>query len=286
MCPKSHSRQKRLSIQCVYSTPFVIIMGGCLSLLQQAVPQVTEALGGEAEQGSGGDNNHNGNHNHSAVQLSSTAGTGGHVSTNSPCIYPSLPAGAEKIHVRNVYDGDTLTLMDERRVRFLGVDAPEIKEQQAFAQESKDYTRQLLTGKGQEVWISFEPGQAREDTYGRLLAFVWVRSDGNQHDKENDGYLCVNEGLVAGGYATAYTPNASAKMHNWDKFVTLQNEARQRKRGLWSTFSDVVVYKTANGSAYHVKSCEHLAAIRNLTELKASDAAAQGLHPCRTCFGK
>jgi endonuclease YncB( thermonuclease family) len=146
----------------------------------------------------------------------------------------------------------------------------------------------LLTGrKDQEVWISFEPGQAREDSYGRLLAFVWVRSDDeNPHDKENSGYLCVNEGLVAGGFATAYTPNASSKMHNWDKFVSLQNEARQRKRGQWSTFSDVVVYKTANGSAYHVRTCEHLAAIRNLTELKASDAAAQGLHPCRTCFGQ
>jgi endonuclease YncB( thermonuclease family) len=258
-------------------------MGGCLSLLQQAVPQVTEALGGDEQGTSGGGGNNNNNHAGNSAAVSSGVGGHNHVSTNSP-IYPSLPAGAEKVHVRNVYDGDTLTLTDERRVRFLGVDAPEIKQQQAFAKEAKEYTKQLLTSrKDQEVWISFEPGQAREDSYGRLLAFVWVRSD---EDKENNGYMCVNEGLVAGGYATAYTPNASAKMHNWNKFVALQNEARQGKRGLWSTFHDDVVYKTANGSAYHKKSCEHLAAIRNLTELKASDAAAQGLHPCRTCFGQ
>lgn len=190
-------------------------------------------------------------------------------------VYASLPAGAEQVKVRNVYDGDTLTLTDERRVRFLGVDTPEIKENQPFSQEAKAYTKDLCDK--QDVWLSFEPGQAKEDHYGRLLAFVWV--------KQQQGYLCVNLGIVSAGYATAYTPNANSKLHNWETFVTLQNEARAAKRGTWSTFNDdATVYKTANGSAYHQRNCEHLADIRNLTELKANAASAQGLHPCRTCL--
>lgn len=195
-------------------------------------------------------------------------------SSGTSPLYSSLPVGAEKVTVRNVYDGDTLTLTDERRVRFLGIDTPEIKEKQPYSQEAKSYTKDLCDKK--DIWISYEPGQAKEDHYGRVLAFVWVR--------QGSGYLCVNEGIVAAGYATAYIPNKPSQLHNWDKFLQLQNEARSASRGMWRTFEDATVYKTANGSAYHKRSCKHLAEIRNLTELKASQASAQGLHPCRTCL--
>jgi len=188
-------------------------------------------------------------------------------------IYPSLPSGAQQVSVRNVYDGDTLTLQDERRVRFLGIDTPEIKEQQPFAQEAKAYTKERCSN---SIWISFEPGQPETDHYGRLLAFVWVQESG--------GYLCVNEGIVKAGLASAYTPNKDSQLHNWDKLVALQNEARVAKKGMWKDFEDQTVYKTANGSAYHRRDCEHLSSIRNLTELKASEAANMGLHPCRTCL--
>jgi endonuclease YncB( thermonuclease family) len=223
-------------------------------------------------------------------------------------MYPSLPAGAQQVTVRNVYDGDTLTLTDERRVRLLGVDTPEVKENQPFAQEAKDYTKTAILGdgnqrngqKGNDVWISFEPGQESEDKYGRLLAYVWVRSSGEDNEKENgngngggfanafnrfgdgddddeeqqmnSGYLCVNEGIIAAGYASAYTPNANSKTRNWDKLVSLQMQARESKRGMWSADTGTTAasnstkyYKTANGSAYHHKNCEHLSNIRNLT---------------------
>lgn len=189
-------------------------------------------------------------------------------------IYPSLPAGAEKQQVRNVYDGDTLTLVDERRVRFLGIDTPEIKEKQPFAEEAKAYTKDLCHKK--EIWISFEPGHEKEDHYGRLLCFVWVKQEG--------GYLCVNEGIIQAGLANAYIPNKDSKLHNWNKMIALQEQAREAKRGLWSTFKDFTVYKTTNGSAYHKKNCTHLSNSHNLTELKASEAASKGLHPCRTCL--
>jgi len=189
-------------------------------------------------------------------------------------IYPSLPPNAEKHKVRNVYDGDTLTLVDERRVRFLGIDTPEIKEQQPFAQEAKAYTKERCDKN--DIWISFEPNGDKKDHYGRLLAFVWV--------PEGNGYLCVNEGIVAAGLASAYIPNQHSKLHNWDKLIQLQSDARKHQRGMWKTFQDDTVYKTANGSAFHKKSCQHLENIRNLTELKRSQAMERGLHACRTCL--
>jgi micrococcal nuclease len=187
-------------------------------------------------------------------------------------VYQTLPAGAEKFQVRNVYDGDTLTLVDERRVRFLGVDTPELKEQQPFAQEAKDYTKTRCDKT--EIYLVKEG----EDHYGRLLGWIYV-------EESDGGYLCVNEGLIQQGFAFTYTPKKDQTPFNWDKLLELQSEARTAKRGLWSSFIDEAVVATANGSAYHKRSCSHLSNIRNLTEMKISQATDKGLHPCRTCMG-
>ncbi|CAB9500388.1 function [Seminavis robusta] len=201
-------------------------------------------------------------------------------SPNAAATYPSLPADAEQHRVRNVYDGDTLTLTDERRVRFLGIDTPEIKEKQPFAQEAKAYSKDLCDKK--DIWISFD-GDNKQDHYGRLLAFVWVPAPENNN---GNSYLCVNEGLVAHGFASAYTPNnKQAKLHNWDKLVRLQSNARTQKRGMWSNFQDDSVYKTANGAAYHRRDCQHLTKVKHVEELATSQAMDRGLHACRTCMG-
>lgn len=264
-------------------------MGACLTILKEIFAQAA-ANSDSAQQTSTQSQTHSAGaqqqHAPHKPTTTSTSGTGSATATSSSGtspIYASLPANAEKVTVRNVYDGDTLTLTDERRVRFLGVDTPEVKENQPFAQEAKAYTKQVICGSNQhpDIWLTYEPGQPKEDHYGRLLAFVWVKDESG-----HGGYLCVNEGIIHAGYATAYTPNANAKMHNWDKFIALQTDARAAKRGMWSNSSkddDKTVYKTANGSAFHQRNCEHLAEIRNLTELKVSDALSRGLHPCRTC---
>lgn len=188
-------------------------------------------------------------------------------------VYANLPEGAQKYMVRNVYDGDTLTLINEERVRFLGIDTPELKEKQPFASEAKQYTYERCHKK--EIWISFEPGGQSKDHYGRVLAFVWV--------KDGSGYLCVNEGIVAAGLAHVYSPKSSPRLKNWQKLVALQKEAREQKRGMWNDFQDSKVFKTPNGAAYHSRSCKHLNSSKNLVELKSSEAMDQGLHPCRSC---
>lgn len=236
-------------------------MGGCFSSVEQIVQDVHESTTAFVAQ------------QQQQQQQQAPASDSPESHHDVSPIYRSLPDGAEKHMVRNVYDGDTLTLMDERRVRFLGIDTPEVKENQAFSQEAKAYTKIRCHQK--EVWLSFEPNGEKTDHYGRLLAFVWVA--------ENGGYICVNEGIVAEGLASVYTPNKNTKLHNWDKLLALQSQARAGKKGMWSTFQDYTVVKTTNGAAYHKRSCEHVANAR-LTELKASEAAMQGLHPCRTCL--
>ena len=238
-------------------------MGCGLSLLNDVLQAVSENSNA-ANQGQSTSND----------SRPATAPATGTCSSTSP-IYPSLPKGAQEYPVRNVYDGDTLTLEDERRIRFLGVDTPELKEKQPFAQEAKDYTKGHCHKKS--IYLVSEG----KDHYDRILGWIYVQVDGGG----GGGYLCVNEGLVAEGLAYAYTPKKDDRPFNWDKLVTLQSQARTSRKGVWKSFVDSDVVATANGSAYHKRSCEHLSNVKHLTEMKISEATDKGLHPCRTCLG-
>ena len=208
-------------------------------------------------------------------------------------IYPSLPKAAIKFHCRNVYDGDKLTLDDGTRVRFLGIDTPEMKENQAFSLEAKEYTKKYCHGK--DAWLTFEESGGKEndqnkDHYGRILAFVWVPL----HDKNSSNqWLCINEGLIASGLAHAYSPSKAKKVHNYDKLLGLQKLARTHKCGQWKIFKEYNVTVTPNGNAFHkckgkkstADDCKHLARSKNLSMIPASEAYDKGMHPCRNCLG-
>jgi len=190
-----------------------------------------------------------------------------------PGVYGSLPKGAEQYTVHHVYDGDTLTLTNEKRVRLLGIDTPELAERQAFSKEAKEYTKDYCHKS--QVYLTF-PSDEEEDKYGRWLALVWV--------KVNEGFLCVNEGLVFEGLATVYLAKKVSESPNLKKMLVLQRQARTARRGIWSKFQDFKVVATRFGSAYHKPTCGHLSRSRNLRTLQASEAADEGLHPCRTCL--
>jgi endonuclease YncB( thermonuclease family) len=125
------------------------------------------------------------------------------------------PATAEEfVRVKSVYDGDTILLEDGRKVRYLGINAPEFQE--PFYLKAKRFNESLVLG--QEIRIEFD--QERGDLYDRVLAYVWVRDQ------------MVNARLVQEGLAHAFFIGISRK-HN-AQFLRLQAEAKQRKVGIWS----------------------------------------------------
>ncbi len=122
--------------------------------------------------------------------------------------------------VQRVVDGDTVVLTDGERVRYIGVDTPELhhprKPVQWYAREAMEFNRKLV--EGQKVRLEFDV--ERRDRYGRLLAYVFLE----------DGRF-VNAELLKEGYAQLLTipPN----VRYVDLFVGLQRQARENKRGLW-----------------------------------------------------
>ena len=212
------------------------------------------------------------------------------VSSGYTPYYDKLPPKAIKCRVHHVYDGDTLTLENEdkksnekkRRVRFLGMDTPELKPVQAFAQEAKAYTESRCNYNNSSIWISYENSKEEKDTYGRLLAWVWVKS------ADNNKYECVNEGLVQAGLASVYFPSKSTPLSTRTKLVAMQKEARLAKRGMWHTFQDSTVLQTPHGVAYHHPNgkCDHLkrSSPQTLQRILETVAMDQGRHACRTCL--
>ena len=125
------------------------------------------------------------------------------------------PATADElVRVKQVYDGDTILLEDGRKVRYLGMNAPEFQE--PFYLKAKRFNESLVLEK--EIRLEFD--QEKTDSYDRVLAYVYV------------GDEMVNVRLVGEGLAHVFFIGPNRK-HN-ALFLQSQASAKQRKVGLWS----------------------------------------------------
>lgn len=127
--------------------------------------------------------------------------------------------------VTKVIDGDTFWVQDisgnEIKVRMIGIDAPELKktnrkEVGRFAREAKNYLSKLILRK--KIYLKFDIDKS--DQYRRTLAYVFLPNG-----------TFVNEKLVKEGYAMAMTVPPNVKYSG--KFLMLQQQARNSRRGLW-----------------------------------------------------
>ena len=124
--------------------------------------------------------------------------------------------------VAYVYDGDTVRLSDGHKVRFIGIDTPEIghdgRPNQPGAVEAREALRRLL-GEGGELALRY--GVERHDHYGRLLAHVYL-PDGRS----------VTRRLLAAGLGTHLTipPN----LRNNACYGRAEAKARRAGLGIWT----------------------------------------------------
>ena len=122
--------------------------------------------------------------------------------------------------VQRVVDGDTVVLIGGERVRYIGVDTPELhhprKPVEWYAREAAEFNRRLVDGKR----VRLELDVQKRDRYQRLLAYVHLE----------DGTF-VNAELLRQGYAQLLTIPPNVK--HVDLFVQMQKEAREAGRGLW-----------------------------------------------------
>ncbi len=132
----------------------------------------------------------------------------------TPAFAAPPPYDERKARVIAVIDGDTISVLIsgfyERRVRYIGIDAPEMR-RDCFASEATAANRQLVLGKD----VTLERDVRDVDRFGRLLRYVYLPT----------GEM-VNELLVRWGYAVArsYPPDTKYRT----RFEAAERQAQQR----------------------------------------------------------
>ena len=133
------------------------------------------------------------------------------------CLVIGCSAPPETAKVTQVIDGDTINIEGGYRVRYIGIDTPEIHPVlEAYGLEAWQVNRQLVEGKE----VRLERDITETDKYGRLLRYVYVDD------------VFVNAELVKQGLAEAkdYPPDIKYQ----DYLEELEAEARKAGRGIWA----------------------------------------------------
>jgi micrococcal nuclease len=119
----------------------------------------------------------------------------------------------------------------------------------------------------------------RYDRYGRLLAYVFVRDAKGKR-------IFVNAELVRNGFARVYTKPPNVRYA--DLFIRLQEEAREKRKGLWSVYkpSRSPVIANLRTKVFHCPTCPAVRQISPKNRLRlpnAEIALERGFAPCREC---
>ena len=198
-------------------------------------------------------------------------------------LFPAVSSGNDLVVVTHVYDGDTIHTKDGRRIRLIGLNAPEVshpdkkglrKSAEPFGKQSKEYLKKLLIGR--KVYVKTDIEQ--KDHYHRFLAYLFLP----------DGTF-INEKILDQGlaYCLPRKPNLSYEK----RLLKAQHRAMQNRNGIWNSIFNKSDRTTCLGNRrtkrFHVSSCEsgqQIRPINSVTFQRMWDAFSRGYAPCRKCI--
>lgn len=178
--------------------------------------------------------------------------------------------------VTAVFDGDTVVLDSGEKIRYIGIDAPEVAHGKSradcYGAEAKRANAEMVLHK--RVAIRYD--RKLMDVHGRFLGYVYL-PDGR----------CVNEEMLKTGSATVYRSRDGFERFN--EFLSRQREAIRYRRGMWGSCSaKPAPYYAANRRSYifHRPACpfgQSIAAANRLHYDTRLAAFENGYSPCRRC---
>jgi micrococcal nuclease len=185
-------------------------------------------------------------------------------------------AAAKWITVTRVADGDTVELWGGRRVRYIGVNAPEIDHAlntaEPFGFEARTANVRLVDSRKIRLELDVE----RYDAYGRTLAYVFLPDQ-----------TLVNEKLLQEGLAYFLYKLPNVKYA--DRLLQAQREAMQAGRGIWKNGPDKDGRYVGNRNSrrLHLANCPEVKRIspRNRVVFATRwEAFWAGYSPSRECL--
>lgn len=185
-----------------------------------------------------------------------------------PPAEPARPAGTIQ-----VVDGDTFVDAQGRKIRLLGIDAPEEAEPFSVAAK-KELERQIA---GRQLRLEF--GAESTDRYGRLLAFVFA-----------DDSIFVNARLLEEGLARTYFFEENMKESPYlDRLCMSQRAAIVAKRGVWSLAPprpETRYFANPHTWRFHRPDCSAVRGADTTEWLRTTNRDSlleQCYSPCRNC---
>ncbi len=188
----------------------------------------------------------------------------------------------EWIEVTYVYDGDTIRLMDGRRVRLIGINAPETRhedrkkgnyqEEEPFAEDAKQYLNNKLIHQK----VSLELDHKTKDHYRRILAYVFLP----------DGTM-INEKMVEQGLAYCMSVNPNTRYEK--QFVKTQQIAMDAGKGIWKRItktSSQTYIGNKKSRRFHSPDCpfnKHSNPKKSVFFDRIWDCFYNGYAPCKKC---
>lgn len=123
--------------------------------------------------------------------------------------------------VKEVVDGDTIVLEDGTKIRYVGIDTPELHHpeigEECGGKDARQENIRLLSGKK----VRLIKDVTDRDEYGRLLRYVFTE----------DGVF-INYELARSGYAQVFDVPPD-RLFTYT-FTKAQIEAKKEGRGLWT----------------------------------------------------
>jgi len=175
-----------------------------------------------------------------------------------------------------VVDGDTVVLQDGQKVRYIGINAPELAsddhEAEPYGEASKKFNVRLVDRK--KLRLEFD--KERRDQYKRLLAYVFLE----------DGTF-VNAEILSNGYAYLLQRRPNLK---YDAILLQsQRSAMSAKKGIWQNWMEHknTVVGNKNSRRFHLPACPYGRQIKPQNRVvfqKKWDAYWAGYAPAKRCL--
>ncbi len=179
--------------------------------------------------------------------------------------------------VKFINDGDTITLDSGDRVRYLGIDAPEVDHGGGKSEFMAEAARDFNSGLVNKARVRLEFDHEKRDRHGRFLAYVFLQNG------EMINALLVRKGLA---HVMSKRPNFKYRKI----LLHCQRKAMQDKTGIWSRpLRSGEGFYLGNRYSYrfHRPDCPFGRKIyeKNLVRFKSFfDAFWAGYSPCKRCM--
>ena len=178
--------------------------------------------------------------------------------------------------VKWVVDGDTIVLADGTKIRYIGINAPELARKdhvaEPYGEEAKRYNSRLVKQKKVRLESDVEPN----DRFQRQLAYVFLQ----------DGTF-INAEMLSQGYAYLLYIRPNVKYHA--VLLAAQRSAMSGKKGIWQNWDEQKTTYLGNKRSrrFHLPTCasgKRIKAKNRIVFQKKWDAYWEGFAPAGRCL--